>query len=197
MNTPSPATHAARSAPAHGVSFGEALRVWVRVAALSFGLAGLSPESGGDVRRSFVTIVSEEFFRLLGARPVAGRFFNAEESRPNSRIPVIVLSHSFWQRLGGDPALVGRTLRVNDRPYTVIGIAPEAALASEGTHQPAAGRELFEQGCGHVGPARRDHDGVEGCVFDAPASAARSAPRYCSIERGAVRSFMKLLRSIP
>jgi len=94
------------------------------VAALSFGLAGLSPESGGDVRRSFVVIASEEFFRLLGARPVVGRFFNAEESRPNSRVPVIVLSHSFWQRLGGDPALIGRTLRVNDRPYTVIGIAP-------------------------------------------------------------------------
>ncbi len=99
--------------------------VFADVAALSFGLAGLSPEAGGDVRRSFVTIVSEEFFRVLGARPVAGRFFTAEESRPNARIPVIVLSHSFWQRLGGDPALVGRTLRVNDRPYTVIGIAPK------------------------------------------------------------------------
>lgn len=99
--------------------------VFVDVAALSFGLAGLSQETGGDVRRSFVVIASEEFFRLLGARPVAGRFFNAEESRPNARIPVIVLSHPFWQRLGGDPAIVGRILRVNNRPYTVIGIAPK------------------------------------------------------------------------
>ncbi|MBA3850205.1 MAG: hypothetical protein C0502_09465 [Opitutus sp.] len=98
--------------------------VFADVAALSFGLAGISQEAG-EVRRSFVVIVSEEFFRLLGARPHLGRFFNAEETRPNSKIPAIVLSHSSWQRLGGRPDIVGRTLRVNDRPYTVIGVAPK------------------------------------------------------------------------
>jgi predicted permease len=98
--------------------------VFSGVAALGFGLAGVGAE-GGEMRRSFVVIASEEFFRVLGARPQAGRFFTVEESRPNARIPVAVLSHPFWRRLGGDPAIVGRTIRVNDRPFTVVGIAPE------------------------------------------------------------------------
>jgi predicted permease len=112
--------------------------VFSEVAALSFGLAGLSPDAGGDVRRSFVTIVSEDFFHLMGVRPVAGRFFNADESRPNSRVPVIVLGYQFWQRLGGDPAIVGRALRVNDRPYTVIGIAPRGFSGVSAAFAPQA-----------------------------------------------------------
>jgi putative ABC transport system permease protein len=102
----------------------ETREVFSGVGALGFGLAGVGAE-GGEMRRSFVVIASEEFFRVLGARPRAGRFFTAEESRPNARIPVAVLSHPFWQRLGGDPGIVGRTIRINDRPFTVIGIAPE------------------------------------------------------------------------
>ncbi len=105
------------------VALRDAREVFSSVAAISFGLAGVGAE-GGEMRRSFVVMVTEEFFRVLGARPQAGRFFTAEETRPNARQPVVVLSHPYWQRLGGDPAIVGRTLRVNDRPYTVVGIAP-------------------------------------------------------------------------
>lgn len=111
--------------------------VFSEVASLSFGLAGLSQDAG-DTRRSFIAIVSEEFFRLMGVRPVAGRFFNAEESRPNSRIPVIVLSYPCWQRSGGSPDIVGRIIRVNDRPYTIIGIAPKGFSGISAAFAPQA-----------------------------------------------------------
>lgn len=102
----------------------EATDVFSDAAAVNFALAGVGREPG-ELRRSFVFIVSENFFSLMGARPAAGRFFNAEEARPNANLPVVVASYPFWQRHGGRPDFVGSTLRVNDRPHTVIGVAPE------------------------------------------------------------------------
>ncbi|MBA3272387.1 MAG: ABC transporter permease, partial [Chthoniobacterales bacterium] len=75
--------------------------------------------------RSFAFLTSENFFSMMGVKPVAGRFYNAEESRPNANIPVVVVSHSYWKRQGGKPDFVGSTLYVNSKPYTVIGITPE------------------------------------------------------------------------
>ncbi|MBA4137127.1 MAG: hypothetical protein C0518_07410 [Opitutus sp.] len=98
--------------------------VFADVAAVNFALAGIGREPG-DMRRSFVFLVSDNFFSLMGAKPAAGRYFNADESRPNAEIPVVVASYSLWQRLGGRPDFVGSTLRVNDRPHTVIGVAPQ------------------------------------------------------------------------
>ena len=70
-------------------------------------------------------IVSGDYFRLLGARPALGRTFSADEDRPGVRTPVVVLSHGLWQRrFGGDPGVVGRTVRLNDAPFTVIGVGP-------------------------------------------------------------------------
>lgn len=102
----------------------EAKDVFADVTAVTFALAGIGREPG-DMRRSFIFIVSENFFSLMGAKPAAGRFFNAEEARPNANLPVVVASYPFWQRLGGRPDFVGSTIRVNDRPHTVIGVAPK------------------------------------------------------------------------
>jgi len=66
--------------------------------------------------------VSAEFFRLFGARVVAGRTFSAEEDRPGGP-PVVVLSGGLWQRrFGSDPNLVGRSIDLGGEPYTVIGV---------------------------------------------------------------------------
>ncbi|MBX3735128.1 MAG: ABC transporter permease [Candidatus Didemnitutus sp.] len=102
----------------------EAKDVFTQVAAVNFSLAGIGREPG-EMHRSFVFMVTDGFFPLMGAKPAAGRFFNAEETRPNSNVPVVVASYALWQRMGGRADFVGSTLRVNDRPYTVIGIAPE------------------------------------------------------------------------
>lgn len=102
----------------------EARDVFADVAAVNFSLAGIGREPG-EMHRSFVFLVSENFFSLMGAHPAAGRFFNAEESRPNSNLQVVVASHNLWQRLGGRADFVGSTLRINGRPHTVIGVAPK------------------------------------------------------------------------
>jgi len=91
--------------------------------AVNFALAGIGRDDA--IKRGFIFLVSDNFFQLMGVRPAAGRFFTEEEARPNANIPVIVASYSLWQRMGGRPDFVGSTLRVNGRPHTVIGVAPQ------------------------------------------------------------------------
>jgi putative ABC transport system permease protein len=80
----------------------------------------------GDVERIDATNVTWDFFPMLGVRPALGRSFLAEEDRPGGP-PVVVLSHSLWQRrFHSDPNLVGKTITLNKEGYTVIGIMPES-----------------------------------------------------------------------
>jgi predicted permease len=68
--------------------------------------------------------VSSGLFPMLGIQPRLGRFFTAEDAVPNGPATVI-LSHQFWQnRFGGDPSIVGETVRINDTPTLILGIAP-------------------------------------------------------------------------
>ena len=68
-------------------------------------------------------VVSGDFFATLGAAPLKGRTFVAEEGRPNGPLAVI-LSHGLWQRQYGGSDVLGRRLTLHGRPYTVIGIMP-------------------------------------------------------------------------
>lgn len=71
-------------------------------------------------------VVSADYFPLLGVAPALGRAFDAEEFRVEGAAPVAVLSHGFWQRrFGGDPQVLGRSLRLNGVTYTVVGVAPK------------------------------------------------------------------------
>ncbi|HKP13125.1 MAG TPA: ABC transporter permease, partial [Blastocatellia bacterium] len=68
--------------------------------------------------------VSSGLFEILGVAPVQGRTFTAEEDRPDHDT-VVILSHGLWQRrFGSDPAIIGQTITLNNRPRTVIGIMP-------------------------------------------------------------------------
>ncbi len=68
--------------------------------------------------------VSAETFALTGQRPALGRPFRAEDDRPGAA-PVVMLSDAVWRRrYAGDPAIVGRQLRVNGVAATVIGVMP-------------------------------------------------------------------------
>ncbi len=72
-------------------------------------------------------LVSANFFSILGVQPALGRGFVREEDPGTTAAPVVVLSHSMWQqRLGSDPAIVGKTLTLNGGSYTVVGVAPAA-----------------------------------------------------------------------
>ena len=69
-------------------------------------------------------LVSPDFFRVFGVAPALGRTFNAEEFTPG-RENAIVLSHRLWtRRYGSDPSVIGRSVSVNSRPYTIVGVMP-------------------------------------------------------------------------
>ena len=97
--------------------------LFVDLAALEFAVAGIGRDH--EMRRSFAFLTSENFFSLMGVQPFRGRFYNAEECRPNANVPVVVASYGFWKRMSGRNDFVGSTLRINGQPYTVIGITPE------------------------------------------------------------------------
>jgi putative ABC transport system permease protein len=78
----------------------------------------------GEPRRVQTGVVSANYFDVLGVRPMLGRTFRHGEDQPSAD-PVLVLSHGFWvNRLGGDPAIVGKTFEMNDRIHTVVGVLP-------------------------------------------------------------------------
>src|SRR5262249_29107998 len=70
-------------------------------------------------------VVSGNYFDLLQIRPLMGRSFLAEEDGAPGAHAVVVVGYSLWQRrLGSDPNIVGKAIRLNDREYQVIGVAP-------------------------------------------------------------------------
>ena len=76
--------------------------------------------------RIFVNRVSMNYFTALGVRAAAGRLFGGGDSETPGASPLLVLSHRFWtRRLQSDPAIVGRTVRLNGVPLTVAGVAAE------------------------------------------------------------------------
>jgi predicted permease len=69
--------------------------------------------------------VTPNLFPLLGVQPALGRFFVAEEAQPIGLEPAVILSYGLWQsRFGGDPAIVGKPILVNQRARTVVGVMP-------------------------------------------------------------------------
>jgi predicted permease len=69
--------------------------------------------------------VTTNYFTVLGATPVAGRLFDANDSEQPGASPVVVLSHGLWtRRFNQNPTVIGQTIRLNGDPYTVVGVAP-------------------------------------------------------------------------
>ncbi len=82
---------------------------------------------GGQAERVSALLATHSFLPMLGVTPLLGRNFEAAEDRPGGDTRVAVLTFGYWQRrFGGNPATLGSTIVLNDRPYTVIGILPEA-----------------------------------------------------------------------
>ncbi|TAM83936.1 MAG: ABC transporter permease [Acidobacteria bacterium] len=68
--------------------------------------------------------VSPEIFRVLGVRPAMGRWLRREESRPGDNAEMVI-SHSLWvQNFGSNPDVIGKTVRLNNKPYRVVGVMP-------------------------------------------------------------------------
>src|SRR5262249_16671373 len=86
----------------------------------------LSLNIDGTNERMFGEVVSGNYFSALGLKPSLGRDFLPEEDRRPGESAVAVISHKLWQtRFGGDPATVGRSVKINGHPFTIVGVAPE------------------------------------------------------------------------
>jgi len=115
---------------------------WRERSALLSAVAGYwSPQvtftGTGEPERVLGAVASHELFGLLRTAPALGRVYGREEDRPGGEA-VVVLAHGFWQRrFGGDPALLGRTITLDGRPQTVIGVMPP------GFSFPRPGTELW------------------------------------------------------
>jgi len=94
---------------------------------------------GGDHPERLIGVrVSYRFFTLLGVEPLLGRGFTQEEESTCCVTDVVVVSYNVWKRLmGGDPHAIGKTLRLTDYPFRVIGVMPQAfEHVSGGYHLP-------------------------------------------------------------
>ncbi|MFI5183656.1 MAG: ABC transporter permease, partial [Vicinamibacteria bacterium] len=78
---------------------------------------------GAEPQRVRAGVVSANFFDVLETPPLLGRTFRAGEDEMGAEA-VLVLSHEFWRKLGGDPGIVGRKFEMNDRVHTVVGVLP-------------------------------------------------------------------------
>ena len=82
----------------------------------------LTPEGRPSVNLNAVR-VSASFFPALGLKPELGRFFRPDEDQPGNH--VIILSYTTWQaQFGGDPAIIGRTVLVDNESTTIVGVMP-------------------------------------------------------------------------
>jgi putative ABC transport system permease protein len=86
----------------------------------------LGTTEGDSTRRSFASIVSESYFSTLGVRLAAGREFTRAEERPGSDERVVIVGHQYARKAGRAPDdVLGGTVRLNARDYTIVGVAPE------------------------------------------------------------------------
>jgi predicted permease len=115
-----------------------------------FAQRGLSVSSGADHPRIVgAVIASPNLFRLLGVQPILGRDFVDDDARQNAA-DVVILSYEGWQTFfARDPAVIGKTLRIQGHPVNVIGILPpgmrfpQIALAPQTDFQEAEGNPLL------------------------------------------------------
>jgi len=101
------------------------------------GLAGyrmdpMGLEAGGQSSRIWGYLATGNYFDVLGVKPALGRFFHQQDDLHPGASPYAVLSFNSWQvRFGGDPRIVGQTIRINGLRYTVLGVAPRGFHGTE------------------------------------------------------------------
>jgi len=123
--------------PMHGIEFNfisTNTRAFEHVAAFQSDQFNLNGST--DTERVDGIRASGEFFTVLGIQPHSGRTFLAEEDHPGKEHEVVI-GYSLWRRrFASDPALVGKTIRLNSEPYTVIGVMPEGFTFPRGAEMP-------------------------------------------------------------
>ncbi len=115
-------------------------------------IGGATLAMGERAERATGGVVSANYFRALGIRPILGRGFEADEEVGSNAHPVAVLSYQAWKdRYRGDPNILGKTQRLNGVPYTIVGVMPEGFFGTFVGYAfqfwvPASMEEAFEGG---------------------------------------------------
>ena len=120
----------------------------------------------GDPQRVRGEVVTERYPSVLGVTPLMGRPFTWDEVHKADTPRAAMISHGLWtRRFGGDPAAVGRTIRINAAPYTVIGVLPRSFRGLIGNADVWVPLAAFEpsqltqaQSHSYTIAARRKHD---------------------------------------
>ena len=97
--------------------------VFAGVMAHNLAMVGLGEK--GNTRRAFTDVVSSNYFSVMGVMPIQGRVFTPEEETPGRNAQVAIVSHNYWKKTGLNPAMLGSSITINSRTFTVIGILPE------------------------------------------------------------------------
>jgi predicted permease len=154
-------------------------RSFEEVGSYHFGDANLTGE--GPAEKVNCGMVTAGFFRALGVSPLVGRDFTYEEG-PASSTRIVILGQRYWNsRFAADPAILGKTLRLNDRSYTVVGV-----MSSDNTwlrddmyvpfaYRPDANRGSFEY---NVVARLKPGVSVEAATADLQSVAAGIAQAY-------------------
>ena len=121
-----PTAPRAAVSPANLRDWNEQNSTFAAMAAIAMGLGGgpMLEAPDGTIESVERQSVTARFFDVLGVRPVAGRTFRAEDEGRSTT--VVLLTEGLWRRrFGGDPSLIGRDVRLNGEPHTVVGIVPD------------------------------------------------------------------------
>jgi len=94
-------------------------------------IMGTTLSLGDRAERTIGSIVSANYFDAIGVHPILGRGFAAGEDVGSNAHPVTVISYQLWRsRFKGDPAIIGKTQRLNGIAHTIVGVAPEGFLGT-------------------------------------------------------------------
>jgi predicted permease len=87
----------------------------------------ISFSEGKGADRIFAEVVTGNYFETVGLTPAAGRFLGSAEDKDAGNDPVVVIGYGMWQRrFGGDQSAIGRTIYLNERTFTIVGVAPQS-----------------------------------------------------------------------
>ena len=132
----------------HGLSFSD-LQDYRKDRAAFVDLIGYNVDVGGltvdnTTERITMYSVTDNYFSLLGVQPAIGRLILPNEGRARGDAPVLVLTHAYWlARFGGDPSVVGRPVRLNGKPFTIIGVTAQSFDKAHSLITPSAYMSLW------------------------------------------------------
>ena len=84
----------------------------------------------GRTERTWGHLVTPSYFATMGVRPLLGRDFDQQDGQPGQQASIMVSYRFLHGALGGDPSIIGRTLRLNGQPVTIVGVGPKDFLGA-------------------------------------------------------------------